>query len=165
MVYIILQTKPLHIKSLPLCGQLEMMFCHRQQYEYCHHLTWWVHLKIFVYQPRCGYCCLPCYWLEIHLNQWYLMLGQSQEQQYRKMNNLLKKHFLTSCLQHHPIAETTKTDDINQTLILQLQPFYGSLEFAWDNPGEPVPEETFTHSHLSWSSIIPYLLLPSIMNQ
>ena len=25
------------------------------------------------------------------------------------------------------------------------------------------PEETFTHSHLSWSSIIPYLLLPSNM--
>jgi len=29
------------------------------------------------------------------------------------------------------------------------QPFYGSLDFAQDNPGEPVPEETFTHSHLS----------------
>jgi len=28
--------------------------------------------------------------------------------------------------------------------------------------GEPVPEETFTHSHLAYSSIIPYLLLPSI---
>jgi len=26
------------------------------------------------------------------------------------------------------------------------QPFYGSLDFVWDNPGEPVPEETFTHS-------------------
>ena len=26
---------------------------------------------------------------------------------------------------------------------------------------EPVPEETITHSHLSWSSIIPYLLHPS----
>jgi len=25
----------------------------------------------------------------------------------------------------------------------------------------PVPEETFTHSHLSWSSIISYLLHPS----
>jgi len=25
------------------------------------------------------------------------------------------------------------------------QPFYGSLEFVRDNPGEPVPEETFTH--------------------
>ena len=25
------------------------------------------------------------------------------------------------------------------------QPFYGSVEFVWDNPGEPVPEETFTH--------------------
>jgi len=34
-------------------------------------------------------------------------------------------------------------------------------DFFWDNPGEPVPEETFTHSHISWSSIIPYLLPPS----
>jgi len=25
------------------------------------------------------------------------------------------------------------------------QPFYGSVEFVQDNPGEPVPEETFTH--------------------
>ena len=25
------------------------------------------------------------------------------------------------------------------------QPFYGSLEIVRDNPGEPVPEETFTH--------------------
>jgi len=30
-----------------------------------------------------------------------------------------------------------------------LQPFYGSLDSVQDNPGEPVPEETFTHSHLS----------------
>jgi len=42
------------------------------------------------------------------------------------------------------------------------QPFYGSLDFVRDNPGELVPEETFIHSHLSWSSIIPYLLSPSI---
>jgi len=34
--------------------------------------------------------------------------------------------------------------------------------FVWDYPREPVPEETFTHSHLSWSSIIFYLLPPSI---
>jgi len=25
------------------------------------------------------------------------------------------------------------------------QPFYGSLDFVQDNPGELVPEETFTH--------------------
>jgi len=25
-----------------------------------------------------------------------------------------------------------------------------ALDFVWDNPCEPVPEETFTHSHLSW---------------
>jgi len=42
------------------------------------------------------------------------------------------------------------------------QLFYGSLDPVWDNPGKPVPEETFTCSHLSWSSVIPYLLLPSI---
>jgi len=32
------------------------------------------------------------------------------------------------------------------------QPFYGSVEYVRDHPGEPVPEETFTHSHSSWSS-------------
>ena len=29
------------------------------------------------------------------------------------------------------------------------------MDFVWDNLGEPVREETFTHSHSSWSSIIP----------
>jgi len=47
-------------------------------------------------------------------------------------------------------------------LLLLQQPFYGSLDFVWDKPGEPIPEETFTHSHLSWSSVTPYLLPPSI---
>ena len=42
------------------------------------------------------------------------------------------------------------------------QLFYGSLAFVRDNPDEPVPEETFTHSHLSWSTIMTYLLPPSI---
>jgi len=41
------------------------------------------------------------------------------------------------------------------------QPFYGSLDFVQDNLSEPVPEETFAHSHLSWSSIVPNLLYPS----
>ena len=36
------------------------------------------------------------------------------------------------------------------------------MDFARDNLGEPVSEETFTHSHLLWSSIVPYLLPPSI---
>ena len=35
----------------------------------------------------------------------------------------------------------------------QQQPFYGSVEFVRENPGEPVPEETFTHySHRSHQS-------------
>ena len=39
------------------------------------------------------------------------------------------------------------------------QPFYGSVEYVRDNPGEPVPEQTFTHSHSLWSSIIPICFL------
>ena len=35
--------------------------------------------------------------------------------------------------------------------------------FVWDYLGEPVPEETFTHSHPSWSSITLYQLSPSTM--
>ena len=39
-----------------------------------------------------------------------------------------------------------------QLQLLQLQPFYGSLDFVRDNPGELVPgelvpEETFTYTH------------------
>jgi len=30
--------------------------------------------------------------------------------------------------------------------------------FVWNYLGKSVPEETFTHSHLSWSSIIIYQL-------
>ena len=32
--------------------------------------------------------------------------------------------------------------------------------FVRDNPGRPVPEETFTHSHSTWSSVILYHLPP-----
>jgi len=30
--------------------------------------------------------------------------------------------------------------------ITHTQPFYGSLGFVRDNPGEPIPDEPFTHS-------------------
>ena len=35
------------------------------------------------------------------------------------------------------------------------------MDFVWDDPGEPVPEVTLTHSDLPWSLIVPCLLLPS----
>jgi len=40
---------------------------------------------------------------------------------------------------------------------------FTTLNFLQYNPGQPVPAETFTHSHPSWSLVIPYLLPPSIM--
>ena len=61
-----------------------------------------------------------------------------------------KNNRLNSALLHYPKMCSTPT-----------QPFYGSLDSVWDNLREPVPEETFTHSHRSWSSVIPYLLHPS----
>ena len=64
--------------------------------------------------------------------------------------------------QHDPTCDLAKL----QTIVYQssahthtTQPFYGSVEFVLDNPGEPVPDETFTHSHSSWSSIIPICFL------
>jgi len=44
------------------------------------------------------------------------------------------------------------------------KPFYGYLDFVWDNPGEPVPEETPTHTYRGHqSSFICFLhLLRSI---
>ena len=47
------------------------------------------------------------------------------------------------CLSVHPSHAGTHN----------TQPFYGSVEFVRENPGEPVPEETFTHySHRSHQS-------------
>jgi len=47
--------------------------------------------------------------------------------------------------QHSPVT-TTATATSTTTTVL--------WPFVRDDPGEPVPEETFIHSHLSWSSII-----------
>jgi len=49
-------------------------------------------------------------------------------------------------------AEATK-----RLRLLQQQPFYSPFFFV-HYPGEPVPEERFTHSHLCWSSTILYQL-------
>jgi len=38
--------------------------------------------------------------------------------------------------------------------------FFRLYGFCPDNLGDPAPEETFTHSHPSWSSVIPYPLAP-----
>jgi len=64
-------------------------------------------------------------------------------------------------------SPTSCTDCFNKYLsnshqeLLQLQPLYGFLDFLRDNLGKTVPKETFTHLHLSWSSVIHYLLPPS----
>jgi len=70
------------------------------------------------------------------------------QQQQHPFNGLLS---LTVCVSQHQKSKT------------HTQTFYGSLDFVRDKPSEPVPEETYTHSHLSWSSVIPYLLPPSVM--
>jgi len=50
----------------------------------------------------------------------------------------------------------TQTHRYTHTTILQLS------QFCPGQPRQAGPEETFTYSHLLWSSIIPYLLPPSI---
>jgi len=51
---------------------------------------------------------------------------------------------------------------ISYTDLTQIIPHASrATSFDQDNPGKPVPEKTFTHSHVSWSSVVPYLLRPS----
>jgi len=66
-------------------------------------------------------------------------------------------------LQHTQVSTYYKHAKVPSQVNTHTQPFYDSLDFVLDNPGEPVPEETFTHSHVSWSSVIRYLLPPSVM--
>jgi len=47
----------------------------------------------------------------------------------------IRTMYVTPSYVHWQLHEETHT-----------QPFYGSLDFVWDNLGEPVPEEIFTHS-------------------
>ena len=57
---------------------------------------------------------------------------------------------------------STASTKISTTYYYYYNRFCGCLNFLRDNLDEPVPEETFILSQLSWSSIIPYLLPPSI---
>jgi len=61
--------------------------------------------------------------------------------------------FLPTNQQHQSTESTSNT-------LTYTQNRFTAVDFVQDNPGEPVLEETFTHSHLSWSSIVPYLLHP-----
>ena len=67
-------------------------------------------------------------------------------------NQLIQIHLETTI--KTKVAEMARQIKIQQYHThTHTQPFYGSVEFVQDNPGEPVPEETFTHySHRSHQS-------------
>ena len=67
----------------------------------------------------------------------------------------LKIFILTQCGRWHQLYATRNSYRTTTTTTTILQPF------IWDYLGELVPEETFAHSHLLWSSTIPYQLPPS----
>jgi len=88
-------------------------------------------LRIMLRQPR---------WLKlwrVQMSVWHIGLLP------------VTRHYPVWCIVIH-VAVYTHT---------HTQPFYGSVDFVRDNPGEPVPEETFTYSHSSRSSIIPICFL------
>ena len=73
-------------------------------------------------------------------------------------NNSYVFHFgfyLSVCIKCFFTSSVAKYDPVSVVPHKHIQPFYSSLDFVRDNPGESVPEETFTHSHLSRSSVIP----------
>jgi len=99
---------------------------------------------------------------------WVLCRLQATEENFKNQTSKIQKklYWFFFHWKFHPISPFTTglwckiamnlwARDFLPPLLLLLQPFYISLEFVRDNLGEPVPEETFTHSHPSWSSIIP----------
>jgi len=58
---------------------------------------------------------------------------------YQKEKCKIKLGLLT--IKKFLIVNFSKINDYKHT----TQPFYGCVEFVRENPGEPVPEETFTH--------------------
>jgi len=42
-------------------------------------------------------------------------------------------------------STTTRIEQIKHLTNTHTEPYYGSLDFVRDNPGEPVAEDTFTH--------------------
>jgi len=71
-----------------------------------------------------------------------------------RFNDILGRYIMSYCMS----AINSSLSNVPSLALVEThthtQPFYGSVDFVWDNSGELVPEETFTHSHSSWSSII-----------
>ena len=70
-------------------------------------------------------------------------------------------HHIEACF-----AVVPKLCHLNLACLLttNTQPFYSSLDSVWDNLGEPVAEKTFTHLHLSWSSVDLGVTWPSVID-
>ena len=80
-----------------------------------------------------GWCQLGSYLLQLSLSsltKWPLMEGMSQP--LCRLSIAQVEIWPLTCLTH------THTH-------IHTQPFYGSLDFVQDNPGEPIPESTFRH--------------------
>jgi len=96
------------------------MDCHPIQTNWCPHL----------WHPDHFLCRMP---FLAQLSQFFLMWDRHQ-----------------ICWLAYPATQTHTCNHFNGHFsgspLTHTQPFYGSVEFVRDNPGEPVPEETFTHS-------------------
>jgi len=114
-----------------------------------------VHILIeFVW--KCCFLCYFCSLLASLLQKFYVQFVDTGEYLLRNLVDALTVNDLSVI-----ISFLVCSIYLSNT---HTQRFYSSLDFVWDNPREPVPEDTFTHSHLLWSSFIPYLLPLSIIS-
>jgi len=81
-------------------------------------------------------------------------LGRQAAVQRRLLYNRPLRYRVAKRYASSPMA--ARRERIKSHTHIHTQPFYGSVEFVRDNPGEPVPEETFTHSRIKSNQI--YLL-------
>jgi len=98
-----------------------------------------------------------------HLISWCPMLSNRPvDIMCAKPQKLFLHHMIYHVFQLNKLRTQMSTVKINTNTHIKThththtQPFYGSVDFVRH---KPVPEEIFTHSHSSWSSIIPICFL------
>ena len=106
-----------------------------------------------VYQPVCftskSSNAVNCHLYQTFRTKWQpvsqvshcpeIPFSQLTSTNYSHIHSISRKCLL-KCCDISPFVSSILCDREQEKLL--IQPFYSSLNFVWDNPGEPVPEET-----------------------
>ena len=120
------------------------------------------HSCVFIFLSFVSVLCISVWWgLRVELFQWGLGAARRQDECLRNCTYAQTDDLL--CTKNARRVKVAELSDREITYSergfvawdnhTHTQLFYGPLDFVQDNLGEPIPKETFTHSHSSASCI------------